>query len=209
MLNRQSEINKTYIVDEAKSVLSLIQTQTVRAHVFLVLESYENGFPTIHFMDFVKPKDKAAGVGEIRIECQSEKNAFSENKTPLICRASNRLMQINLEDKLRAQTWYLDYSQESHLISQITTDAANPKLPFSYGGLGTASGSSSTFFGSEAGHNCFTWAKQMIKEAGQQLNQTSLAEWAQFFVPFPIWHFDLIKHPEDKTAALKPMAIDI
>src|ERR1700687_4568262 len=98
MKMRNSEINKTYEINEDKWALSLVRmTQgTHQQHAFFVLEGIQNGKAVTWFMDLVGPGMSVflpnITNSKVRVEEFSAESEIDLKNSPLLYRCKKRMM---------------------------------------------------------------------------------------------------------------------
>lgn len=170
MRERKSEIDKTYVIDENKWVLTMARktTGSHTQHTFLIVEGIQDGNAVVWFMDLVGPGMSVMlpnlQSSRIRIESFSAQTEAELKRDPLLFRCERRMMDVRHNDTIAEQHWYIDRESALKLIGNITSDQNSPPIFNIIGKESFITGSSAKSSSKERGHNCFTYAREKIAD---------------------------------------------
>lgn len=167
---RYSELKKELPITDETWVVSLARLPKTKnhQHAFIVLEGKENGIYKIWFIDLVRDIKGEnlyglKGLGKIR---QLFHTCDSNNKG-LLFSCNLKMMSIRKGDQIFYSSWSLGKNQADMLLDSVKIDFEKNDLPkeqrikfhmFGKGNITTWSSSSAD------GHNCFTWAREKLRE---------------------------------------------
>ncbi len=128
-------------------------------HAFLILEGKQGNRSKIWFMDFIG-KSVLPGMGDGRIRIHADEGNLNEEL--LFC-CNSRMMDIRRGDRLLYASWNISSDKGKQLITAVTQAKSKPPKFNILGqqsllAIGTGASSSKA-----TGHNCFTWAKEQLR----------------------------------------------
>lgn len=170
MRTRNSEINKAYEIIESKWVLTLTRkTQGAHPqHAFFILEGIEDEQAVVWFMDLVGPGMAAylpnIKDANVRIETFKEPSEDDLKIKPLVYRCGRKMMDLRERDTIAPLHWAISKEDAGRLIEAITKDKKNPPVFNIFGKESLITASSAQSSSKERGHNCFTYAKEKIRD---------------------------------------------
>jgi hypothetical protein len=173
---KRSEVDPTRIITDDYWAVSLVRLpdSTNNEHVFLVLEGIDSNKSMIWFVDFVANDAFDAllpGIrdGKVRLDYhESEEVAASSGK--LLFRCHKQLMSIRAGDCLLYLAWSILKGTAEILIQNIQAQQSNPPK---YNMLGNSALAASSAASSRnpTGHNCFTFAREMLRDLNDEYIQ--------------------------------------
>ena len=195
-LVRKSEIDKRISLTQTKWLLSMVRLSGREnpEHVFMILEGVECDHSKIYFIDLVRNhlnREDQGLLEENLLQCFAKIRVKSydgddENTSLLFRNQQYRLMDINKNDRVRAQWWEITREKVDLLLKSVDTDRNNEKLRYHVMGKNNFTTTSSPSL-SINGHSCFSWAKEKINEVVDEslrIQQHSLAVWQDIFPEF-------------------------
>ena len=169
----RSEVDRTRIITNEYWAVSLVQMPYILHgdHVFLVLEGKKDDKSMIWFADFVahnlvdiiwfKIKE-----GRVRIDFHEEVEVGAP--VELLYRCEKKMMKITKDSRLLYSTWSIPRSKADLLRANLENQQANPP---NFSVL------------AKTGHNCFTFAKNMLhdlKDDYIQVPGDKVGEWSVY-----------------------------
>lgn len=170
MENRASEIDKTYVINANRWVLTMARKTngSHQQHTFLIVEGIQYEKAVIWFMDLVGPGMSVwlpnVMDAHIRIEPFIANSKAEMKEESLLFRCKKRMMDLKTGDKIAQQHWFIDQVDALKLIDAITKDKERPPVFNILGKDSVITGSSAKSSSKEKGHNCFTYAKEKIND---------------------------------------------
>lgn len=165
---RRSEVDSNHVITDQSWAISLARLPDFSSeHAFLVIEGITGEQAQTCFADFVA--DKSA--------------LFQDSLTPngskmgLLYRCNYQLMNVKAGDKLLSNTWIIDKDKALSLIREVKA-----MKPPKYNILGDTmlSLSSAKSSSNETGHNCFTFAKMVLRNLNEptiRVREDTLDRW--------------------------------
>ena len=165
---KRSEVDPTRIITDKYWAVSLarLPDSSNDEHAFLVLEGIEGNKSMIWFADFVADSLDLLlpGIrdGKVRIDPHE---SISSDKLLFECR--KKMMEIRKGDCLLYSTWQIPEPRARILIKNIEEQK---KKPPKYNILGDSAlaASSATSSRNPTGHNCFTFARMMLRDLNDE-----------------------------------------
>ena len=169
---KRSEIDPSRPILDDSWVVSLVRKPdgAHAQHAFLVLEGKQANCAKIWFMDF-RGSPVLPDIGDGKIVIHPYKGTLEEEL--LFC-CNRRMMDIRKGDRLLSMSWNISSDKGKQLIDAITQAQRKPPKFNILGqpslfAIGTGASSST-----EAGHNCFTWAKEQLRNLNESHIQSQL-----------------------------------
>ncbi len=168
---KRSEVDPTRIIMDEYWAVSLLRLpdSSNDEHAFLVLEGIEGNKSMIWFADFVANSLDLflPGIrdGKVRIDPHESICTCSSGKLLFECR--EKMMEIRKGDCLLYSTWPIPELSARILIKNIEEQM---KKPPKYNILGDSAlaASSATSSRNPTGHNCFTFARKMLRDLNDE-----------------------------------------
>lgn len=179
-----------------KWVLSLARktTGSHQEHAFFILEGIQDGKACIWFMDFVgNPLIPNLIKGKVRIKPDKNKDESLSyqaitieelKKSPLIYRCPLKMMDLKPGQQIAKQIWSVSQQDAVQLIQAMEYDKLNPPNFNILGRNSIFNRGSAITSSTEAGYNCFTYAKKKITDLDSpniKIESNTLADWAKYF----------------------------
>ena len=166
---KRSEIDPTRVITDEDWTVSLVRLpdSSNSEHAFLVVEGISGNKSMIWFVDFVANEQSDVyrpGMrdGKVRVDFH-EWNEVPGTSSKLLFQGRKKMMQIYNSDRLLFSTWQIPKFTAATLINNIQAQKASPPK---YNILGNTklAGSSATSSSMDTGHNCFTFARTMLRD---------------------------------------------
>ena len=166
--NKRSEIDPTRPITDKDWTVSLVRLPdcSFSEHAFLVVEGKSGNKSMIWFIDFVatNPSDfyrPGMRDGKVRVDFH-ESNEVPGSSSKLLFQGRKKIMKIQKTDRLLFSTWPISKFTADKLINNIQAQIATPPK---YNILGNTklAASSATSSSKDTGHNCFTFARTMLR----------------------------------------------
>lgn len=165
---KRSEIDPTRVITDECWTVSLVRLpdRPNPQHAFLVLEGKEGGkskiwfadFVAVHWFDVLRPGTEE---GNVRMDYHSER---VEGPTQLLFTCQKKMMNVRASDRLLFSTWQIIKSTAEKLVHMIEAQQEKPPKYHMLGHNSLLAGSSATSSSNSTGHNCFTFAKMMLRD---------------------------------------------
>ena len=183
---KRSEIDPTRIITDEDWTVSLVRlpdTSVSSEHAFLVVEGKSGNTSKICFLDFVA-SDRSdlfrPGMrdGKVRIDFH-ESIEVPGSPSKLLFQGRKMMMKIENGDRLLSKTWPIQKVTAETLIKNIEAQQASPPK---YNILGNTmlAASSATSSSKDTGHNCFTFARTMLRDLNDEyitIPENTLDKW--------------------------------
>ena len=165
---KRSEIDPTRVITDECWAVSLVRLPDCPnpQHAFLVLEGKEGGkskiwfadFVAVHWFDVLRPGTE----GKVRMDYRDSEGV--EGPTELLFTCQKKMMNVRASDRLLFSTWLIIKSTAKKLVHMIEDKQGNPPKYHMLGHNSLLAGSSATSSSNSTGHNCFTFAKMMLRD---------------------------------------------
>ena len=170
--NKRSEIDSTRIITDKDWTVSLVRLpdSSNSEHAFLVVEGKSGNKSKIWFIDFVANKldlyRSGMRDGKVRVDFH-ESNEVHGSSGKLLFQGRKELMKIQKGDRLLFSTWQIRKFTAETLIKNIQAQETSPPK---YNILGNTklAASSATSNSNDTGHNCFTFARTMLRSLNDE-----------------------------------------
>ena len=183
--NKRSEIDQTrFITDEVWTVsLVRLPDSSHCEHAFLAVEGKSGNKYMIWFADFVA-KDTSdlyhPGMrdGKVRMDFH-ESDEAPDSSSKLLFRCRKKLMKIENGNRLLFSTWQICKVTAETLIKNIQAQKASPPK-YNIVGHTKLAASSATSSSNDTGHNCFTFARAMLRDLNDEcimIPEDTLDKW--------------------------------
>lgn len=179
---KRSKVDTTRVITDGCWCVSLVRLPDRNAqHAFLVLEGKEGTKSMIWFTDFVAKEwfdTLRPGTQDGMVRIKHFESKESEDKLLFKCKST--LMDVGASDRLLFSSWLITKSTARRLIENIEKQANTPPKYHVLGDNSVAALSSGKSSSNPTGHNCFTFAKKMLRDLDDvhiQLPEDSLETW--------------------------------
>ena len=181
----RSEIDPTRIITDEVWTVSLVRLpdSNYSEHAFLVVEGKSGNKSKIWFLDFVASDGSdffRPGMrdGKVRVDFH-ELNGVPDSSSKLLFQGRKKIMKIQKSDRLLFSTWPIPKVTAETLIKNIQAQKASPPK---YNILGNTklAASSATSSSKDIGHNCFTFARTMLRDLNDEyimIPEDTLDKW--------------------------------
>ena len=187
-VHKRSEVDPTRLITDECWTVSLVRLpdRSNSEHAFIVLEGKTGrkskiwfaDFVAVHWFDAVKPGTEE---GKVRMESyESVAVADRTSSSRLLFKCQKRMMDVRASDRLLFCTWLIAKSGAENLIRMIEAQQKRPPKYHILGDSSVLAGSSATSSSNSTGHNCFTFAKMMLRELNDtyiELPEDGLETW--------------------------------
>ena len=185
---KRSEVDPTRVITDECWTVSLVRLpdRSNSEHAFIVLEGKTGrmskiwfaDFVAVHWFDTVKPGTEE---GKVRMESY-ESEAITTDRTSgrLLFKCQKRMMNVRASDRLLFSTWLIAKSAAGNLIRMIEAQQQKPRKYHMLGDNSVLAGSSARSSSNPNGHNCFTFAKMMLRDLNDpfvELPEDGLETW--------------------------------
>lgn len=194
LTERRSEVDITRKVRENYWIVSLARKPDAKnaLHAFIIIEGIQGGNAVLWFMDFISKSGiyTQAGfhAGRIRIRPYSKpmtEYLSAPYESRLIFSSTSEMLTLHPNEYLLATSWEVPSEHVIQLINSVKQKIDAKDYPkFTIVGHDSVFGQSSAASQSEeeAGHNCFSWAKSILRELDEvkfsgKLNYSDIREW--------------------------------
>ena len=184
---KRSEVDPTRVITEECWTVSLVRLpdRSNSEHAFIVLEGKTDrkskiwfaDFVAVHWFDTVKPGTEE---GKVRMESYESEAAAGRTGDRLLFKCQKRMMDVRASDRLLFSTWLIAKSVAENLIQMIEAQQEKPPKYHILGDNSVLAGSSARSSSSPTGHNCFTFAKMMLRDLNDpyiELPEDGLGTW--------------------------------
>lgn len=183
---RRSEIDPTRVItDECWAVsLARMPDRSNAEHAFIVLEGKAGGKSKIWFADFLARRRfdvvcPGTQDGKVRIEYY-ESEGITDPESRLLFKCQRKMMDVRVGDRLLYSTWLIAQTTAENLIHMIQEQERNPPKYHALGHNSVLAEGSAISSSNETGHNCFTFAKMILRDLNDvfiQLPEDGLETW--------------------------------
>lgn len=167
---KRSEIDPTRVItDECWTVsLARMPDRSNAEHAFIVLEGKSGGKSKIWFADFVPRRWFGVACpgtedGKVRIEYH-ESEGITDPESRLLYKCQKKMMDVRASDRLLYSTWLIAQTTAENLIHMIQEQERNPPKYHALGHNSVLAKGSAISSSNETGHNCFTFAKMILRD---------------------------------------------
>ena len=172
-LNKRSDVDPTRVITEECWTVSLVRLpdRSNSEHAFIVLEGKTGrkskiwfaDFVAAHWFDAVKPGTEE---GRVRLESYESVTVADLDRTGdrLLFKCQKRMMNVRASDRLLFSTWLIAKSAAENLIQMIEAQQEKPPKYHILGDNSVLAGSSARSSSNPTGHNCFTFAKMVLRD---------------------------------------------
>lgn len=160
------------INEDYYSVISLVRNEKSgnSEHVFITIEQIVAGRSKMFFIDFVKNPEKK-GLGMVR--CILETGKITD---PLLYSCKLSMMKIGSIEDLKCSSWMVPNEVANKLLVLVEEEKSK-NIYYALPG----NRSIFSWFGSQKGHNCYTWAREKLLSTKspiiKQALKLTLGEW--------------------------------
>ena len=181
-----SEVDPTRIITDQCWAVSLVRLpdRSNPQHAFIVLEGKKGRKSKIWFTDFVAANwfdavHPGTEEGKVRIEYY-DSEGVADPTGRLLFKCQKRMMDVRANDRLLFSTWPIAKTTAEYLIQMIEAQQKTPPKYHILGNNSVLAGSSATSSSNPTGHNCFTFAKKMLRDLNDpyiELPEDGLDTW--------------------------------
>ncbi|KAL9983536.1 hypothetical protein ACROYT_G005722 [Oculina patagonica] len=167
---KRSEVDPTRIITDQCWTVSLVRLpdRSNPQHAFIVLEGKTGrkskiwfaDFVAVHWFDVVRPGTED---GKVRMEYY-DSEGVADPTSRLLFKCQKRMMDVRASDRLLFSTWPIAKTTAEILIQMIEAQQKNPPKYHMLGDNSVLAGSSAKSSSNTTGHNCFTFAKMMLRD---------------------------------------------
>ena len=186
-VHKRSEVDPTRVITDECWTVSLVRLpdRSNSEHAFIVLEGKTGrkskiwfaDFVAVHWFDAVKPGTEE---GKVRMESYESVAVTERTSDRLLFKCQKRMMDVRASDRLLFCTWLIAKSGAENLIRMIEAQQEKPPKYHILGDSSVLAGSSATSSSNPTGHNCFTFAKMMLRDLNDpyiELLEDGLETW--------------------------------
>lgn len=169
-VKKRSEIDKSRIIVDESWVLSIVRKLdgVHQEHAFLILEGKQDNKSLIFFIDLVgNPILPGLGDGKIRV-CPYEGGLMDED---LVFQCDRKMMDIRKGDRISSTSWNISKELAKTFVETVIKEKEMPPKFNILGNRSILAGGTGFSSSVSTGHNCFTWAKEKIRN----LNDPNIA----------------------------------
>ena len=184
---KRSEVDPTRVITDECWTVSLVRLpdRSNSEHAFIVLEGKTGrksmiwfaDFVAVHWFDAVKPGTEE---GKVRMESYESVAVADRTGDRLLFKCQKRMMDVRASDRLLFSTWLIAKSVAEDLIEKIEAQQEKPPKYHILGDNSVLAGSSARSSSNPTGHNCFTFAKMMLRDLNDrfiELPEDGLGTW--------------------------------
>lgn len=184
---KRSEVDPTRVITDECWAVSLVRLpdRSNSEHAFIVLEGKTGkmskiwfaDFVAVHWFDAVKPGTED---GKVRMESHASEAVTDRTSGRLLFKCQKRMMDVRASDRLLFSTWLIAKSAAENLIRMIEAQQEKPPKYHMLGDNSVLAGSSASSSSNPNGHNCFTFAKMMLRDLNDpfvELPEDGLETW--------------------------------
>ena len=184
---KRSEVDPTRVITEECWTVSLVRLpdRSNSEHAFIVLEGKTDrkskiwfaDFVAAHWFDAIKPGTEE---GKVRMESYESEAVAGRTGDRLLFKCQKRMMDVRARDRLLFSTWLIAQSVAENLIQMIEAQQEKPPKYHILGDNSVLAGSSARSSSNPTGHNCFTFAKMMLRDLNDpyiELPEDGLGTW--------------------------------
>ena len=168
---KRSEVDPTRVITDQCWAVSLVRLpdRSNPQHAFIVLEGKTGRKSKIWFTDFVAADwfdaiHPGTEEGIVRMEYYDSEDSTSK----LLFKCQKKMMDIRACDHLLYSTWLIAKTSAEYLIKTIEAEDKKPPKFHLLGNNSVLAVSSATSSSNPMGHNCFTFAKKMLRDLNDQ-----------------------------------------
>lgn len=186
-LHKRSEVDPTRVITDECWTVSLVRLpdRSNSEHAFIVLEGKTGrkskiwfaDFVAEHWFDTVKPGTEE---GKVRMESYESKAVADPTSSRILFKCQKKMMDVRASDRLLFSTWLIAKSAAENLIRMIEAKQEKPPKYHILGDNSVLAGSSARSSSNPTGHNCFTFAKMMLRDLNDpfiELPEAGLETW--------------------------------
>lgn len=169
-VHKRSEVDPTRVITDECWTVSLVRLpdRSNSEHAFIVLEGKTGrkskiwfaDFVAVHWFDAVKPGTEE---GKVRMESYESVAVADRTSDRLLFKCQKRMMDVRASDRLLFSTWLIAKPAAENLIRMIEAQQEKPPKYHILGDNSVLAGSSARSSSNPTGHNCFTFAKMMLR----------------------------------------------
>lgn len=184
---KRSEVDPTRVITDECWAVSLVRLpdRSNSEHAFIVLEGKTGkmskiwfaDFVAVHWFDAVKPGTED---GKVRMESHESEAVTDRTSGRLLFKCQKRMMDVRASDRLLFSTWLIAKSAAENLIRMIVAQQEKPPKYHMLGDNSVLARSSASSSSNPNGHNCFTFAKMMLRDLNDpfvELPEDGLETW--------------------------------
>ena len=184
---KRSEVDPTRVITDECWTVSLVRLpdRSNPEHAFIVLEGKTGrmskiwfaDFVAVHWFDAVKPGTEE---GKVRMESYESEAVTELTSGRLLFKCQKRMMDVRASDRLLFSAWLIAKSAAENLIRMIEAQQEKPPKYHILGDNSVLAGSSARSSSNPNGHNCFTFAKMMLRNLNDpfvELPEDGLETW--------------------------------
>lgn len=169
---KRSEVDPTRVITNGLWVVSLVRLpdRSNPEHAFIVLEGKTGRKSKIWFADFVAAQwfgsvEPGTREGKVRMQSFESKAVADQTSDQLLLFECQRaMMDIKETDRWLYTTWSIAKSTAENLIQNIKAQQENPPYYNVLGNKSVFAEGAAELTGNPTGHNCFTFAKKMLRD---------------------------------------------
>lgn len=185
---KRCEVDATRVVTDDLWVVSLVRLpdRSNPEHAFIVLEGKTGRKSKIWFADFVAAQwfgsvEPGTREGKVRME-SFELTAVADQTSDqlLLFKCQRIMMDIKETDRWLYTSWSIAKSTAENLIQNIKAQQENPPNFHVFGNNSVFAEGAAELTGNPTGHNCFTFAKKMLRDLNDpiiELPEDDLKTW--------------------------------
>lgn len=170
--HKRSEVDPTRVITNGLWVVSLVRLpdRSNPEHAFIVLEGKTGRKSKIWFADFVAAQwfgsvEPGTREGKVRMQSFESKAVADQTSDQLLLFECQRaMMDIKETDRWLYTTWSIAKSTAENLIQNIKAQQENPPYYNVFGNKSVFAEGAAELTGNPTGHNCFTFAKKMLRD---------------------------------------------
>lgn len=184
---KRSEVDPTRVIADECWAVSLVRLpdRSNPQHAFIVLEGKTGRkskiwfahFVAVHWFDAVKPGTEE---GKVRMESYESEAVADRTSSRLLFKCQKRMMDVRARDRLLFSLRLIAKSAAENLIRMIEAQQEKPPKYHILGDNSVLAGSSARSSSNSTGHNCFTFAKMVLRDLNDpfiELPEDGLETW--------------------------------